>query len=64
MRSQYAISYKPADFRQDGRYRTIEILAAEQEPSGTGSTRVLRPGTIGIEGLELPGTYVIELPED
>lgn len=27
LRSQYAISYKPADFRPDGRYRTIEILA-------------------------------------
>src|SRR5581483_2557681 len=27
LRSQYAISYKPADFAADGRYRTIEILA-------------------------------------
>ena len=27
LRSQYAISYKPADFRPDGRYRTIDILA-------------------------------------
>jgi len=27
LRSQYAISYKPADFMPDGRYRTIEILA-------------------------------------
>jgi Ca-activated chloride channel family protein len=27
LRSQYALSYKPADFRADGRYRTIEILA-------------------------------------
>ncbi len=27
LRSQYALSYKPADFRSDGRYRTIEILA-------------------------------------
>ena len=27
LRSQYAISYKPADFRPDGRYRSIEILA-------------------------------------
>ncbi len=27
LRSQYALSYKPADFSFDGRYRTIEILA-------------------------------------
>ena len=30
LRSQYAISYKPADFRPDGRYRTIQILAMEK----------------------------------
>ncbi len=27
LRSQYALSYTPTDFRADGRYRTIEILA-------------------------------------
>jgi Ca-activated chloride channel homolog len=27
LRSQYALSYKPAEFRTDGRYHTIEILA-------------------------------------
>ena len=27
LRSQYAVSYKPADFDADGRYRTIHILA-------------------------------------
>jgi VWFA-related protein len=27
LRSQYAISYKPADFTADGKYRSIEILA-------------------------------------
>jgi VWFA-related protein len=27
LRSQYAVAYKPADFRADGRYRTIEIGA-------------------------------------
>jgi len=31
LRSQYAVSYKPADFRLDGRYRTIEILAQNQK---------------------------------
>jgi VWFA-related protein len=30
LRSQYAISYKPADFQPDGRYRTIQILALEK----------------------------------
>ena len=30
LRSQYAMSYKPADFVADGRYRTIEILAREK----------------------------------
>ena len=27
LRSQYAVSYKPADFDADGRYRSIQILA-------------------------------------
>ena len=27
LRSQYALSYRPADFRADGRYHSIEILA-------------------------------------
>ncbi len=27
LRSQYAVSYKPADFQRDGRFRSIEILA-------------------------------------
>jgi len=31
LRSQYALSYKPADFKQDGRYRTIEILAMDRK---------------------------------
>jgi VWFA-related protein len=30
LRSQYAISYKPANFTADGRFRTIEILAQEK----------------------------------
>lgn len=30
LRSQYAISYKPAEFRPDGRYRSIEIIAQEK----------------------------------
>jgi len=31
LRSQYAVSYKPADFRPDGRFRTIEIAARNQK---------------------------------
>jgi hypothetical protein len=31
LRSQYALSYKPADFRQDGHYRTIEIIAQDKK---------------------------------
>jgi VWFA-related protein len=27
LRSQYALAYRPADFKHDGRYRTIEIVA-------------------------------------
>jgi Ca-activated chloride channel family protein len=30
LRSQYAVSYKPADFRPDGRYRTIEISTKQK----------------------------------
>jgi len=29
LRSQYAVSYKPADFKADGHYRTIEIAAKD-----------------------------------
>ena len=31
LRSQYAISYKPADFMPDGKYRKIEILAENKK---------------------------------
>jgi VWFA-related protein len=31
LRSQYAISYKPADFKKDGHYRTIEIVANDRK---------------------------------
>ncbi len=31
LRSQYAISYKPADFRTDGHFRTIEIVANDRK---------------------------------
>lgn len=30
LRSQYALAYRPTDFQHDGRYRTIEILAAHK----------------------------------
>jgi Ca-activated chloride channel homolog len=31
LRSQYAIAYKPANFRADGHYRTIEIVANDRK---------------------------------
>jgi len=31
LRSQYAVSYTPADFKHDGHYRTIEILANDRK---------------------------------
>jgi VWFA-related protein len=31
LRSQYAISYTPADFKSDGHYRTIEIVANDRK---------------------------------
>jgi VWFA-related protein len=31
LRSQYAISYKPGDFKADGHYRTIEIIANDRK---------------------------------
>jgi VWFA-related protein len=31
LRSQYAVSYNPADFHTDGRYRTIEIAAKDHK---------------------------------
>src|SRR3989475_8224367 len=31
LRSQYVVSYKPADFDADGRYRTIEITSLKKD---------------------------------
>ena len=31
LRSQYAVSYKPADFKSDGHYRAIEIVANDRK---------------------------------
>jgi Ca-activated chloride channel homolog len=31
LRSQYAIAYKPADFKTDGHYRTIEIVTTDRK---------------------------------
>jgi VWFA-related protein len=31
LRSQYAVAYKPTDFQADGRYRAIDILAANKK---------------------------------
>jgi VWFA-related protein len=31
LRSQYDVSYKPADFKADGHFRTIEIVASDRK---------------------------------
>ena len=31
LRSQYLVSYRPADLRADGRYRTIEIIPNDRK---------------------------------
>jgi len=31
LRSQYVVSYHPADFNADGRFRSIEILALKKD---------------------------------
>jgi Ca-activated chloride channel homolog len=31
LRSQYAVSWRPSDFKSDGRYRTIEIVATDRK---------------------------------
>jgi VWFA-related protein len=31
LRSQYAVSYKPADFKADGHFRTIEVVASDRK---------------------------------
>jgi Ca-activated chloride channel family protein len=31
LRSQYAVAYRPADFKADGHFRTIEIVAADRK---------------------------------
>ncbi len=47
LRSQYAISYKPADLKADGHYRTIEIVANDRKNLRVRSRRGwYAPGTI------------------
>jgi hypothetical protein len=31
LRSQYVVSYKPADFETDGRYRSIEVSTLKKD---------------------------------
>ena len=57
LRSQYALSYKPADLRNDGRYHTIEILAQNhKEPASAQPSRVLRTSAIGASMAGYSGT--------
>ncbi|SPF35182.1 von Willebrand factor, type A [Candidatus Sulfotelmatobacter kueseliae] len=56
LRSQYAIAYKPADFRADGHYRTIEIVANNRKDLRVRSRRgYYAPAA----SASLPGTAVI-----
>lgn len=43
LRSQYAISYKPADFVQNGKYRTIDIEAVNKKYKVRGRTGYFAP---------------------
>jgi VWFA-related protein len=45
LRSQYAISYKPADFLPDGKYRTIEIEALNKKYKVRGRKGYFAPRT-------------------
>ena len=45
LRSQYALSYKPADLRMDGRFHTIEILAQNHKGLRVRSRRGYFAGT-------------------
>ena len=55
LRSQYALSYKPADLRTDGRYHTIEILAQNHKNLRVRSTtRLLRAYAIGSSCRDIP----------
>ena len=47
LRSQYVVSYKPADFNSDGRYRSIEISSREEGPAGACPQRLFRPAAVG-----------------
>ena len=53
LRSQYALSYKPADLRADGHYHTIEILAQNHKGLRVRS----RHGYYAPYGLAMPGIF-------
>jgi len=51
LRSQYALSYKPAEFPRDGRFHTIEVLAQNKKgPPRFAPARLLRSRTIDGNG--------------
>lgn len=47
LRSQYAVSYKPAAFKLDGHYRSIEIRTRNKQALRIRSRTGYRPGKIG-----------------
>ena len=48
LRSQYVVSYKPANFDADGRYRSIEISYPEERPASAGPQGLLCARAVGI----------------
>ena len=46
LRSQYVVSYRPADFDADGRYRAIEITSLKKRPASSRPARLLRPSSV------------------
>ena len=46
LRSQYVVSYKPANFDADGRYRSIEISSLKKDTSGAGAQGILRAAAV------------------
>ena len=47
LRSQYVVSYKPADFDADGRYRSIEISALKKDLQVRARKGYFAPPAIG-----------------
>ena len=54
LRSQYALSYSPADFRADGRFHTIEILAQNHKGLRVRAPWLLRAHPVALSWRDIP----------